>query len=376
MDNRIPSLVGEIGTAAGLIGRPVQIMEVCGTHTVAVFRSGIRSLLPANIRLVSGPGCPVCVTAQGHIDAAVTLSELDNAVIATYGDMVRVPGRSASLESRRARGADVRVVNSARSGLRLAEQLPNKQVIFLAVGFETTAPGTAAAVLEAKRLGLQNFTVFATHKLIVPAMLALSETGDVPIDGFLCPGHVGVIIGSEAYRPVVDQYRRPCVVAGFEPEGILGAILLLLGQVQGQEARLENAYQPIVTPEGNAVARRLMRQVFDIVPTRWRGLGVIPASGLELRADYAVFDATKRFNVEIGDDWDDPACRCGDVICGRVAPAECRLFGTECTPVKPVGPCMVSSEGACSAWFKYGSCRGERVAIADGCRTLTSALFP
>jgi hydrogenase expression/formation protein HypD len=358
-------LADEIGTTGRAMGHPVQIMEVCGTHTVAVFRSGIRSLLPANVRLVSGPGCPVCVTAQGHIDAAIRLSGLDDVTVATYGDMVRVPGRLGSLEHQRARGADVRVVNSARSALRLAEQFPDKQVVFLGVGFETTAPATAAAILEARQRGLHNFAVFTAHKLIVPAMLALLEGGDVPLDGFLCPGHVSVIIGCEAYRPVVERYGKTCVVAGFEPEGILAAILSLLRQIERHDARLENAYEPIVRPEGNVVAKRLMEQVFRVAPSRWRGLGIIPASGLELRADYEAFDAAKRFNIEIGDDAHHPSCRCGEVICGKVTPDQCRLFGTTCTPVKPVGPCMVSSEGTCSAWFKYGSRCGEVVRTAD-----------
>jgi len=346
-------LVSDIHTLARSIKRPVQVMEVCGTHTVSIFRSGIRSVMPDNLRLVSGPGCPVCVTAQRHIDAAIQLSELENVILATYGDMVRVPGRLGSLEQRRARGADVRVVNSTRSALRLAEEHADKQVVFIAVGFETTAPATAAALEEAKQRGLDNFTVLAAHKLIVPAMLALMEGGDVPIDGFLCPGHVSVVIGADAYRPVVERFRVPCVVAGFEPAGILSALVVLLGRIAKGEAVLDNAYPAAVTPHGNATAQQLIERVFVPSDTPWRALGVIPASGLELRPAYRRFDALQRFSIQLGEDVDHPACRCGEVIQGRVDPNKCQLFGTECTPTNPVGPCMVSSEGSCSAWYKY-----------------------
>jgi len=358
-------LVAEIEAAARALARPLQIMEVCGTHTVAIFRSGIRSLLPANVRLVSGPGCPVCVTAQGHVDAMVRLSTIGGALVATYGDMVRVPGGSGSLESRRAQGAEVRVVNSARSALRLAGDLPDRQVIFLGVGFETTTPATAAVVLEAERRGVSNFSVFAVHKLIVPAMLALLGGGASALDGFLCPGHVSVIIGSEAYRPVVERYAKPCVIAGFEPRGILAALLALLRQIERGEAKLENAYEPVVTRDGNTVAQQLTRQTFETVPTAWRGLGVVAASGLELREEHEALDARRRFGIEVGEGADHPDCRCGEVICGTATPDQCPLFGLACTPVTPVGPCMVSSEGTCSAWFKYGPARPEPVRAAD-----------
>ncbi len=329
-------------------------MEVCGTHTVSIFRNGIRSLLPDNVRLVSGPGCPVCVTAQRHIDAAIELSNRPDVIITTYGDMVRVPGRRGSLEQRRAAGADVRVIHSTRSALELAKRHPDREVVFIAVGFETTAPATAAALDEAHRSDIENFSILPAHKLVVPAMLALLEAGDVPLDGFLCPGHVSVIIGSEAYRAVVERYHVPCVVAGFEPVNILQGLIALLSQVDEGQARLENVYGLAVTEHGNPVALRLLEQVFEVSDTPWRALGVIPRSGLDLRPTYERFDALKRFDIELGEDEDHPDCRCGEVIQGKVTPDECDLFGSGCTPMNPVGPCMVSSEGTCSAWYKYG----------------------
>jgi hydrogenase expression/formation protein HypD len=339
-------------------------MEVCGTHTVSVFRSGLRAMLPACIRLVSGPGCPVCVTAQRHIDAAIELATRERVVIATYGDMLRVPGRLGSLESVRARGATVRVVNSARTALSLARELPDAQVVFLAVGFETTAPATAATVLDANYNGVENFSVLMCHKLIVPAMLALLSAGDAPpardrpdagqgLDGFIGPGHVSVIIGSDAYRPVVEQHHKPVVVAGFEPNQILHAIIRLIGQIVGGRAEVENVYERVVRRDGNRVALGLLNRVFEAADAPWRELGVIAGSGFELRRPFRRFDALRRFGVRLGEDVDDPACRCGEVICGRAEPAECALFDNGCSPLTPIGPCMVSSEGTCAAWYKY-----------------------
>ncbi|MBI4717971.1 MAG: hydrogenase formation protein HypD [Planctomycetes bacterium] len=340
---------------AARIGRQIQLMEVCGTHTVSIFRSGLRSLLPPNVRLVSGPGCPVCVTAQRHIDAAIRLGTIPDTLIATYGDMVRVPGAMGSLQEQRGRGADVRVVTSARAALHLAGLFPDRHVVFLGVGFETTAPATAAVVLEARRLGIGNFTVLAAHKLVVPAMLALLAGGRVRLDGFLCPGHVSIITGADAYRPVVERFRMPCVVAGFEPLGILRALSALLRQVQAGAARLENEYSVAVSASGNQVARRLIEEVFETAAAPWRALGEIPESGLRFRPAFRSFDALERFGIVLGEDEDHAGCRCGEVICGTVLPTECRLFGSVCTPLRPLGPCMVSSEGTCSAWYKYGT---------------------
>ncbi len=353
MDSATKRLVEELHSLARSIDRPVSVMEVCGTHTVSIFRHGLRSLMPEGVRLVSGPGCPVCVTAQRHIDAAVQLGGFEDVIIATYGDMMRVPGRLGSLEACRGKGGDVRIIASARSALKLAQKHPDKRIVFVAVGFETTAPATAAVVLEAGRTGLDNFFVLTTHKLIVPAMLALLDDEDVRLDGFLCPGHVSVVIGSDAYRPVVERHRMPCVVAGFEPKGILDSLVALLRQIDGKAARLENRYEAVVTPSGNPVARQLMDEAFSVADTPWRAMGVIPQSGLELRSEFRRFDALTRFGIQLREDEDHPGCRCGDVIRGKVTPAECTLFGASCTPLNPLGPCMVSSEGTCSAWFKY-----------------------
>jgi hydrogenase expression/formation protein HypD len=335
-------------------GGHVRIMEICGTHTVSLFRSGVKSLLPGQIRLISGPGCPVCVTSQGYIDAACAAAARPEVVICTYGDMMRVPGRGGSLEQQRARGAQVRVVYSARDAVALAERDPEHEVVFLAVGFETTAPGTAAAVLEAERRGVDNFSVLLGHKLVIPAMDALLSEGDVPIDGFLCPGHVSVVIGARAYLPIAERYHRPCVVAGFEPDGMLLGILHLLEQIAAGEARVENAYGVAVQDDGNTVALACIDRVLEPADTEWRAMGTIPTSGLALRPAYQRFDAVQRFGLTIGEDYDPPGCRCGEVIQGKLDPAECALFGEECTPAQPVGPCMVSSEGTCAAWYKYG----------------------
>lgn len=350
----------ELARLCERIGRRVQVMEVCGTHTVSAFRSGLRSMIPANLRLVSGPGCPVCVTAQRHIDAAIRLAAEHDVTLATYGDMIRVPGKLGSLEVLRAKGARVRVVNSAMSALQIARDRPAEAVVFLGVGFETTAPATAAAVLAAERDGIGNFTVLMCHKLVVPAMMALLAAGDVPLDGFLCPGHVSVIIGSDAYRPVVERHHKGCVVAGFEPLQMLLGLLHLVRQTAGGQPALENVYPAVVTREGNLKALQLLRQVFTTADTPWRALGVIPASGLELAPAFAPFDAMRRFGLELGQDEDHPACLCGEVIQGKVEPIECALFGGACTPLAPIGPCMVSSEGTCAAWYKYGRSAMQR----------------
>ena len=347
-------IVREITTECAPL-EDVQIMEVCGTHTVNLFRSGIKSLLPDKLRLISGPGCPVCVTSQGYLDAACELAARPDVTICTYGDMVRVPGRTGSLAQQRARGAKVVVVYSARDALRYARRNPDRKVVFLAVGFETTAPATAATVIEADKKGAANFFILPGHKLVIPAMAALLSDGEVPINGFLCPGHVSVIIGAGAYRPIAERYGKPCVVAGFEPRQMLEGILHLVRQVARGESRVENVYGVAVTEAGNAVARRWIREVFAPAPTVWRAMGTLPDSGLELRPKYRRFDAAEHFSLTIGLDTSPAGCRCGEVIQGKATPFDCSLFGKSCTPVEPVGPCMVSSEGTCAAWYKYRS---------------------
>jgi len=350
----IPRLADGIREHCAAVGRRLQIMEICGTHTVSLFRTGVKSLLPESLKMVSGPGCPVCVTSQGYIDAACELASRAEVTLCTYGDMMRVPGRTGSLERQRAAGANVVVVYSARDAVQIARQQPGRQVVFLAVGFETTAPATAAAILEADAGGLENFSVLPGHKLVIPAMAALLSAGDVPIDGFLCPGHVSIVIGAGAYQPIVEIHRKPCVVAGFEPKNMLTGILHIVVQIHRGEALLENAYPVAVNRQGNRAAQRFLDRVFQPGDTVWRAMGSIPESGLVLRERYRRYDALERFGVAIGPDYDPPGCRCGEVIQGKLEPAECALFGTSCSPIKPIGPCMVSSEGTCAAWYKYG----------------------
>lgn len=333
---------------------PMAFMEVCGTHTVALFRTGLKSLLPPALRLVSGPGCPVCVTAQGYIDAAIALAREPGVTVATYGDMVRVPGESGSLAQARAAGGEILVCYGARDAVAHARAHPERQVVFLAVGFETTAPGSAVAVLEAAAAGLENFSILPGHKLVVPAMTALLAAGTVPLQGFLCPGHVSVIIGSQAYAPLVERFAKSCVVAGFEPDSMLRGLLRLAEAARDGTPVLDNTYAGVVAPEGNPQARAIVDRVFTPADATWRAMGVIPDSGLTLRAAYAGFDARTRFGVEVDADCHAPGCRCGEVIQGRCEPAQCGLFGTTCTPIRPIGPCMVSSEGTCAAWYRYG----------------------
>lgn len=353
MKTRVTQLRAELHELCRASDRRIQLMEVCGTHTVSAFRSGVRSLLPKNLRLVSGPGCPVCVTAQRHIDAAIDLATQPGVILATYGDMMRVPGRAGSLERLRAGGADIRVVNSAKTALELAKTNHNRSVVFLGVGFETTAPATAATVLAARNDRVDNFCVLMCHKLVVPAMDALLQAGDVPIDGFLAPGHVSVIIGADAYRPIVTDHHRPVVVTGFEPDQIMMGLVALVEQVVRGRAEVDNVYAGVVSNEGNPVALELLKRVFVIADAPWRELGTIPHSGLELAPDYLRFDALRRFDVQLGEDEEHPLCRCGEVITGKAEPIDCPAFGRQCHPLNPIGPCMVSSEGTCAAWYKY-----------------------
>jgi hydrogenase expression/formation protein HypD len=347
--------------AAGLlqqIGRvdlrePVTFMEVCGSHTMAISRSGIRSLLPERVRLVSGPGCPVCVTPISNIDHAIALAGRPDVTLATFGDLIRVPGSASSLERERAAGADVRVVYSTLDALALARREPGRQVIFLGVGFETTAPTVAAALLEADATGLTNFFVLSDHKVMPPPMRALMEAPDVNVRGFLCPGHVSAVIGANAYRFLADEYGASCVVAGFEPLDILQAVLLLMKQAAQGRAEVENAYGRAVTAEGNVAAQAVLARAFTPAEAEWRGFGVIPASGLRIRSEFEHLDAARRFDVSIPQGRDHPACRCPDVLRGVVTPPECPLFARTCTPADPVGACMVSTEGTCAAYYRY-----------------------
>jgi len=365
--NRIERLKADIADAAKAVpgNLPVVLMEVCGTHTVAIRRSGMRSLLPERVRLVSGPGCPVCVTSEGVVDTLVDLAGREGVVLATFGDMVRVPGSRSNLEREKAGGARVAVVYSVLEALDLARRRPDETVVFAAVGFETTAPGTAVALRMAREEGLRNFVALSAHKWIVPAMAALLAGGEVRIDGFLCPGHVSVVIGSRAYEPLAARHKRPCVVVGFTAEQVLAGVSAILGQLAAGEARVQNVYPEAVRPEGNPEALRRIEEVFGRDDAVWRGLGRIAGSGMALRPAYADFDAVRRLDLAWppaepaqslveGTGADGHGCRCGDVIRGALEPHDCPLFGSRCTPAHPVGPCMVSREGSCQAEYRYG----------------------
>jgi len=334
------------------LDRTINVMEVCGTHTVSIFRNGIRPTLPAGLNLLSGPGCPVCVTDQGFIDVVLQLASRRDCIIATYGDMVRVPGEAGSLEMMHE--ADVRVVLSTDDALKLADLHPDKTVVFVAVGFETTTPATAVAVGEAAKRDVKNFCVLSGHKLVIPAMRALLSEKNNLIDAFLCPGHVSVIIGSDAYLPIVEEFARPCVVAGFEPLQIIEGIGEICRQLAQGTPEVVSVYEGVVKPEGNKTAQALMEKYFEPYDGCWRGLGRIPGGTLRLKEQYSQFDAMRRFGIEEIPGHDPRGCRCGEVLCGLAAPMDCAMFATRCTPDTPVGPCMVSSEGACAAWYKYG----------------------
>jgi hydrogenase expression/formation protein HypD len=331
----------------------VQIMEVCGTHTVSIFRSGLRTLLPEDMVLLSGPGCPVCVTPTGYLDHAIELSKRPDVVVATFGDMVKVPGSTSNLERERARGADIRVVYSVTDALKIATSIQPRNLVFLGVGFETTAPTIASALSEAKEQSIGNFFVLPGNKLIPPAMSALLDE-NVNIDAFLCPGHVSVITGAKAYQGLSEKYGKPCVVAGFEPLDVLQSILMILAQIGEGAGRAEIQYTRVVSWNGNETAQRLMERVFRPCDTTWRGLGNISLSGLRIREEFSGHDAAKRFEVDLPQPRTNPGCICGDVLRGVRTPLQCKLFAGACTPESPIGPCMVSSEGTCSAYFKYG----------------------
>lgn len=335
----------------------IRLMEVCGTHTMAIARSGIRSMLPENVRLLSGPGCPVCVTPGEVIDAVLDLAMRPGLIITTYGDMVRVPGSTPgdNLARRRALGADVRVVYSPVDAVTIARENPDREIVFLGVGFETTAPGTAAAVLTARDQGLRNFSLFSMLKTVEPALRALIASKGFNVQGFLCPGHVATIIGEEGFAFLPRDYDLPAVISGFEPEDILASVYMLARQLSEGKSLVQNEYRRAVAEKGNPLARAVMEKCFAPRRDLWRGLGAIDSSGLQLREELAAFDAEKKFGVEYREASGPTACRCGEVITGRLSPSGCPLFGKRCTPEDPVGPCMVSSEGACAASYKYQS---------------------
>ena len=344
-------LLKEIARLATKLEDPINIMEVCGTHTMSIARYGIRALLPEKVRLLSGPGCPVCVTDEGYIDAAVELARTGDFRIATFGDMLRVPGSDGS--SLEEHSDTVSVCYSVTDALNMAREA-TKPVIFLAVGFETTAPTVAAAILKAERENIKNFFILAAHKLIPPAMDALLATGKARIDAFICPGHVSTIIGADAYRGIVEKYRTPCVVTGFEPLDVLQSVSMILRQRIDDRPEVAIQYRRVVRREGNTKALETMFAVFDVADASWRGIGLIPGSGLRLKEKFRKFDAAEEFGITVEQKGkSDKRCICGLIMQGLRLPPDCRLFAKECTPLRPVGPCMVSTEGSCAAFYKY-----------------------
>ncbi len=336
------------------LDRAITLMEVCGTHTMAIYQHGLRDLLPTQIKLISGPGCPVCVTSVDYIDHAIALARRPGTMVATFGDMVRVPGSTSSLQHEQARGADVKVVYSPLDAVKMAVQNPGTDVVFLGVGFETTAPAVAGAILTAAARELDNFFVLCAHKTMPAAMATLVNDPELKVDGYLCPAHVSAIIGANAYRPLVEAHQVPCVITGFEPLDILQGVLMLARQIVADQPTVEIQYRRVVKPEGNVKARGYLDRVFKTCDTRWRGLGTISGSGLALRSDYASFDAARQIPVSVEPSIEHQGCRCGDILKGKTKPVDCPLFRTACTPENPVGACMVSSEGSCAAEYKYG----------------------
>jgi hydrogenase expression/formation protein HypD len=337
---------------AATASRPYTFMEVCGGHTMALHKFGIPALLPDLIRLKTGPGCPVCVTGKSYIDRALAYARTPNVIVCTYGDLLRVPGSHSSLYHERAAGADIRIVYSLLEAMGIARENPSKRVVFLGIGFETTAPGSAVGIVQAHEEGIKNFHFFSSHKLMPPAMEAIVEEG-IPIDGYLCPGHVSTITGSSMYEHLPGRFGLACVISGFEPSDMLQSVLMLIEQLEKGEPQVEIQYRRAVRPEGNPKAKAYMNEVFEPRDDWWRGLGKLPESGLKMRDRYRQHDAEYVMPVEVPREEEDRGCICGEILKGAKDPTDCTLFGSVCTPVNPVGACMVSSEGACQAFYKY-----------------------
>jgi hydrogenase expression/formation protein HypD len=354
---RAPELISKAGEEIRRLADPnrhYRIMEVCGGHTHAIYRFGLKDLLPPNVELIHGPGCPVCVLPMGRIDDGLSLAAQPDFIFAAFGDMMRVPGTHGSPLEYKARGMDVRIVYSPADALKLARSNPEKHVMFFAIGFETTAPSTALTLMRATAEGLRNFSVFCNHVTIIPAIRAILDSPDMRLDGFVGPGHVSTVIGCRPYEWIAQDEGKPVVVSGFEPLDILQSIVMLLLQLRKGEAKVENQYKRVVPWEGNRAALRAMAEVFELRPYfEWRGLGFISQSALKIRASYAEWDAEQRFSVPGVRVTDPKAAQCGEVLKGVLKPAQCKLFGNECTPEQPVGALMVSSEGSCAAYYNY-----------------------
>ena len=336
------------------VTKPLRIMEVGGSHTMAIFRNGLRSILPEGMELVSGPGCPVCVTSASHMDAFIAMAERPGVRVTIFGDLFRVPGTHTSLAQASSRGAQVDIVYSPMDALDLAMQNPDQLVVFLGVGFETTTPGIAATILAASTRNVQNFVVFSTQKTMPAPMEALLSDPNLKIDGLLCPGHVSSIIGTKGWEPLAEKYHLACVVGGFETADLLKSLILLARQVGKNDIKVENAYPRAVSREGNLRAQKMVEEIFEPADMDWRGLGRIPGSGLKIRKKYAAFDAEIRLDITLPNSEEPKGCMCGNILKGMNTPRECPLFDTRCSPANPIGPCMVSSEGTCAAYHKYG----------------------
>jgi hydrogenase expression/formation protein HypD len=333
----------------------LKIMEVCGGHTHAIFKYGIEEILPDNIELIHGPGCPVCVMPKGRIDDAIALCQAPNIIFTTFGDAMRVPGSKTSLLQAKAEGADIRMVYSPLDSLKIAKENPTKEIVFFGLGFETTAPSTAFTILQAAAENITNFSLFSNHVLVIPALEALLANPDLQLDGFVGPGHVSMVIGTEPYQFIPQIYHKPIVISGFEPLDIFQSIWMLLKQIKENRCEVENQYNRLVEKGGNQNAIQAINQVFTVRQKfEWRGLGEIPNSGLKIRPEYAQFDAEAKFTIPNLKVPDHKACQCGEILKGVLKPWECKVFGTACTPETPIGTCMVSSEGACAAYYKYG----------------------
>ncbi len=336
-------------------GRTYKLMEVCGGHTHTIYKHGLEAYLPEAVSLVHGPGCPVCVIPMGRVDDAIAIASQPGVTMATFGDLMRVPGRRGSFLDAKAKGADIRMVYSPLDALRLARELPDRQVVFMAIGFETTAPSTAVTVLRAQAEGVRNFSVFCNHVTIIPPLRAILSSAEVALDGFIGPGHVSAVIGCRPYEVIAREHQKPVVVTGFEPLDVLQAVYMLMRQLSERRAAVENQYSRVVSWEGNPAALQVIDQTMELRPSfEWRGFGDIPYSALKLRSRYAAFDAEERFEVPGARVADPRACQCGQVLRGLIQPWQCRVFAKACTPERPIGTCMVSSEGACAAYYNFG----------------------
>lgn len=347
----VQPLVDELKQA---VTKPLRVMEVCGSHTMAIFRDGLRTILPEGMELVSGPGCPVCVTSASHMDGFISMAELPKVRVAIFGDLFRVPGTNGSLANASSRGATVDIVYSPMDALAIAEENPEQLVVFLGVGFETTTPGIAATIMAAHTKNIENFVVFSTQKTMPAPLHALLGDPQLQIDGLLCPGHVSSIIGAKTYEPLVKQYNLACVVAGFETADLVKGLIMLARQVGEGERKVDNVYPRVVSWEGNPRAQAMVDEIFEPTAMEWRGLGVIPDSGLKIRDKYSTFDAQVRLDIELPEAEEPKGCMCGQILKGINNPNQCPLYASRCTPANPIGPCMVSSEGTCAAYYKYG----------------------